>query len=839
MRRILNIEYSILNIQYFTFNILLLFCCAAAIVLALIGAASHVLAAADGAAVAGQALADSGLQAGLCVHLGTTDGEIEAELAAGGRRLVHGLALDDTACQAARGALQARGIYGLASVERAASLDVLPYAANLVNLLVADLDALGARSPPQAEILRVLAPGGAACLKTGGRWAMTAKPRPREMDEWTHFDYGPEGNGVSRDRLVRPATFIQWISSAQPVKLGGNPAGFRVFTGPRVAGGRIFYEWGAEAEKGKREQFYCGRDAFSGVVLWNVRNTAPGRKDWQFVADGRHVYTFMEKGGPLAALDAGTGRVVRTYEQGGRLTDDWRATALRLCGGTLLLATGSTLYALDSASGALRWRHEEADAGLAFPCASAAAGRVFVAVCEPAFRGASRWPVARAKAILALNLASGKPIWRSADVEGAYVGQLVYDNGNLALFASGAISGGEEPFIGNMRAGDGKLLWRATFTKQYNRFGYNLLVRDGVMYYADAWRIYAHNMQTGEETRPYDDSGYNMRCNRFCATGDYFIYGLVAYVDRGWKGLFQSITRSGCAIGATPACGMTYFTPNACGCITEVRGHLALSSEPLREPVPDAARLESGPAAPAAVPIAAGAAIAVPAAPRAAAPAGPVAEDWLRHERASMAETAPVAAGGRTYAAVVHEHRLECRDAAGKALWTFTAGGRITGPPLVDGGLCFFGSHDGYVYCVKAGTGERVWRFLAAPYERKMTVAGQLESSWPVFGVAMHQGALCFSAGYHPEVGGGIYIYGLDPATGKLAWEKVVRRAPVAYDGKGRYAIKPNRVLNDCLASDGEALSLPGIRFAPQDADAEIQKKVDGEIPPPPKPKKG
>lgn len=789
------------------------------------------LGATGGQAAAGDRYDPPFTGAGLCVHLGTTTGQLEADLTGGGKRLVHGLALDDAALAAARAAIRARGLYGLASVERAAVLDPLPYADNLVNFLVADLDALGAKAPPQAEMVRVVCPGGVLFTKKGGPWLRTVKPRPPEMDVWTHFDYGPEANGVSHDRLVRPATHLQWIANVQPIKLGGNPAGFRVYAGPRITAGRIFFEWGAEAEKNKREQFYGGRDAFNGLALWSARNTAPGRKDWQFVAAGDRLYTFMEKGGPLVALDADTGQVVRTYDQGGRLTDEWRATAVRLVGGTILQVCDNTLYALDAATGALRWKHEEPGAGLGFPCASMKEARVFVAVAEPATRGSSRWPVARTKAVLCLDLATGKPAWRSTDVDGFYIGQLVYDNGSLAAFGSGAIGGGEEPFIGCIRASDGKLLFHNTFKKNYNRFGYNLLVRDGVMYYADAWRIYATDMKTGQETVAYDDSGYNMRCNRFCATEAYFIYGLVGYVDRNWRGLFQSITRSGCAIGATPANGLVYFTPNACGCITEVRGHLALSSEMLREPVADTRRLEQGPGG---VMPPAAAAAATPA----AMPAGPVVEDWSRQQRAGAAETPPVAAAGKILAAVTHEHRLECRDAAGTVLWAFTAGGRISGPPIVQDGLCIFGSHDGWVYCLKAGTGERLWRFMAAPYERKMMVSSQLESSWPVFGVVMHKGLVCFSAGYHPEAGGGIYVYGLEPKTGKMAWRKVLRRAPVAYDGKGKFSIKPNRVLNDCLASDGQVLSLPGIQFTPDEPDGEIQKNVDGDVPPPLK-KKG
>ena len=807
----------------------------------------------------------TGIRAGLAVHLGVTDGVLEIGLTSGGRMLVHGLALDAASLAKARQAIQAKGLYGLASVEKAAGLHPLPYAENLVNLLVADLDTLGAKAPPESEILRVLAPGGMAYLGRGGAWTKTVKPRPKEMDDWTHFDYGPEGGGVSHDRLVRPATFVQWAVGVQGIKLGGNPAAFRVYTSTRVAGGRAFFEWGA-AEKGRRDTWYDGRDAFNGLPLWSVKNAAGGRKDWQFVAGPGRLYTFLADRGPLVALDAETGRVVRTFDQAGRLAEPPHGTALRLAEGTLLETSGNTLYALDAATGALKWKYVEDKGNLFFPSAAAKADRVFAAVAEAVTRGSARWPVARASAIVCLELATGRPVWRCTEIDGFCVGQLVYDQGNLAVFASGAIGGGEEPFIGNLRAADGKLLWHATFQKKYNRFGYNLLVRDGVMYYADAWRLYAHNMQTGEETRPFDDGGYNMRCNRFSATDAYFIYGFGTYVDRSWRGTFQSITRSGCAMGGVPANGMMYFTPNACGCITQLRGHVALSSEAVREPLPDDKRLEvlSGQAAGAAEGAAqrpsvpggmptpplrghvsrdgdsmpserrAGHATRVdqgsPGNPGALAlPEGLIAADWTRQDRAAALETAPVAGVDATLVAVIHEHRLEARDAAGKVLWSFTAGGRVSSPPVVHEGLCLFGSHDGWVYCLKAADGAPLWRFLAAPYQRKSVAYGQLESSWPVYGVAMHNGKVCFAAGVHPEVGGGIYIYGLEPKTGRLAWKKVLCRSPVVTDGKTRSTIRPNRILGDVLKSDGVSLSLPGIAFTPEMTDAELQKKIDGE----------
>lgn len=761
----------------------------------------------------------TGLTSGLAVHLGTTDGALEIALATGGSRLVHGLALRDEDLHLARRSIQAKGLYGLASVERASSLDPLPYADNLVNLVVAD------RASPSfsmKEVLRVLTPKGVALVRSGAAWEKTVKPRPKEMDDWTHFDYGPEGNGVSHDALVRPCAQVQWSFGGQPIKLGGNPAAYRVYTGFRVADGRAFFEWTSARDKGDRgATSYTGRDAFNGLPLWNLPDaTSAARKEWQFAAVGDRVYAFLEKGGPLVALDGATGKVERTFDQGGRLTDEIGLTALRVAGETIVESVGDTLYALEAGSGALRWKHREEGRLVLFPSVSLKEGKVFAIVAEDRKKGAfSRWPFIKALAVVCLELATGREVWRNGEVSGADIGQLVVDGGRVAVFGSGAIGGGNEPYLGCIESATGKLLWHSTFKTQYNRFGYNLLVRDGTMYYADAWRIYAVDMKTGAETRPFDDGGYNMRCNRFCATDNFLIYGYVAFVDRAWSGEYQSLTRGGCAQGTVPANGLLYFTPQACHCFTMLRGHLALSPEAPREPIPDAKRREKGSGTPEPVP------------PKTAIPTGPVADDWTRPERGARLETEGVPAAGRTVVALTHEHRVEARDASGKSAWSFTAGGRITGPPLVEGGRCFVGSHDGWVTALDAATGVPAWRFMAAPSERKIVVDGQLESSWPVYGVVMHEGMICFSAGLHPEAGGGIWVYGVQPESGDLVWKKVLRKAPVKLAANGKTPVVPNRILNDVLASDGKVLSLPGITFDSRTTEEELRVKIDAPLP--------
>jgi len=104
----------------------------------------------------------TGVETGLCVHIGSTDGAIEIQMAGNGRRLVCGPALDDQSLDSARKAIHAQGLYPLASVEKARTPEQLPYADNLVSLLIADLDALGKRAPSRKEIMGVRLANGRA-----------------------------------------------------------------------------------------------------------------------------------------------------------------------------------------------------------------------------------------------------------------------------------------------------------------------------------------------------------------------------------------------------------------------------------------------------------------------------------------------------------------------------------------------------------------------------------------------------------------------------------------------------------------------------------------------------
>jgi hypothetical protein len=138
----------------------------------------------------------------------------------------------------------------------------------------------------------------------------------------------------------------------------------------------------------------------------------------------------------------------------------------------------------------------------------------------------------------------------------------------------------------------------------------------------------------------------------------------------------------------------------------------------------------------------------------------------------------PVVAAGMVFVAVKDRHQVAAVDrATGAERWRFTAGGRIDSPPTIYGGLCLFGSHDGWIYCLRADDGTLVWRFCGAPRDRLVVVDHQLESVWPISGsVLVENGVAYAAAGRHTDLDGGLVVYALDPWTGKVIWRTQTAR---------------------------------------------------------------
>jgi outer membrane protein assembly factor BamB len=273
--------------------------------------------------LAQQILEESGIKGGLVVHLGCGDGELTAALRADDRYLVQGLDADAARVEKAREHIRSLGVYGAVSAERLTGAQ-LPYAENLVNLVVAD--DLG--QVPMDEVMRVLAPGGVVCVRQGDGWKKSVKPYPKTIDEWTHYLHDASGNAVAADSEVGPPRYMRW--TAGPIWSRShefNPS----INALVIADGRMFYilDEGmiglTDLRFPARWALYA-RDAFSGKFLWKRPIPNWGYREWntrgmwsapltlnrRVVTDGKRVFATFGYKAPVTVLDAATGDEICT-----------------------------------------------------------------------------------------------------------------------------------------------------------------------------------------------------------------------------------------------------------------------------------------------------------------------------------------------------------------------------------------------------------------------------------------------------------------------------------------------------------------------------------------------
>ncbi|MBI2437463.1 MAG: PQQ-like beta-propeller repeat protein, partial [Lentisphaerae bacterium] len=101
--------------------------------------------------------------------------------------------------------------------------------------------------------------------------------------------------------------------------------------------------------------------------------------------------------------------------------------------------------------------------------------------------------------------------------------------------------------------------------------------------------------------------------------------------------------------------------------------------------------------------------------------------------------------------------------------WRFIAGGPVRLAPQIANGKVYFGSDDGFVYCLDAGSGKPVWKFRAAPADERFIGNHRMISRWPVrTGVLVADGVVYAVAGMWPAEG--IFVYALAADTGKVLW---------------------------------------------------------------------
>ena len=768
----------------------------------------------DEQATARTIITDAGVAGGLVVHLGCGEGKLTAALRAGPGFVVHGLDADAKNVARARNYLAEQGLYGPVAVDRLEG-ERLPYADNTVNLLVAE--SLG--RVPMSEVRRVLAPGGVAYIKAGADWQKQTKPRPENIDEWTHFLHDPSGNAVAHDDEVGPPRHLQWTAAPLHTRSHEHTPSINALVS---AGGRIFYiadEGPISSVKRPAQWFLVARDAFSGVLLWQKAITkwyphlilwgqTPYTLQRRLVAVGDRVCVTLGFHAPLSAVDAATGKLIKVYP-GTFGTEEvlWHD-------GTLLLVVrevtkqrvaeldklerlaaqkGSPLDTRDtSLAVAAEFRSIEQKAPVSLLALDAATGRELWRKRGDAVRGlrgltlcaeGRRVFFQRSGEAVCLDLKTGNELWAAP---APAIVRLVW-RGKLICAGRNAIAA--------LAADSGKLLWRQKPTLVDIR---DAFVAGGALWLGGfrpikgkrgpAWGPYfavCRDLERGDILKQIEpeNPGHHHRCYMNKATDRYILGGRrgteIIDLKKG-EVLWHSWARGVCRYGVMPCNGLLYVPPHACGCYVgaKLKGFNALATgSPRVELARPAPQPEPGPAYGSRAP----ALHASPAAEwptyrhdpqRSGATANTVQGNLRLLWRAAPGGklSALTVAGGRVLVASREAHRVCAFDArSGKQAWSFIAGGRVDSPPTVYQGRALFGAHDGCVYSVRLSDGALAWRLRVARAPRLIVAREQVESTWPAPGAVLVQGGVAYClAGRSSYLDCGIDICLVDPATGSV-----------------------------------------------------------------------
>ena len=159
----------------------------------------------------------------------------------------------------------------------------------------------------------------------------------------------------------------------------------------------------------------------------------------------------------------------------------------------------------------------------------------------------------------------------------------------------------------------------------------------------------------------------------------------------------------------------------------------------------------------------------------------------------------------------------------GRERWRFHTAGPVRFAPVAWRGKVYVGSDDGFVYCLDAASGKRLWKLRGAPDDRAdrwHLGNGRLISYWPVRGGCVLAGeTLYFAAGFWPTLG--VFVVAAEARSGRVLW----RNAEANYLADVR--LDHNDVQDSglspqgYLAVAGPRLLVPNGRSMPAALDAE------------------
>ena len=774
-------------------------------------------------------LDDTGVEGGLIVHLGCGDGRLTAALAAEDGYLVCGLDDDADNVERLRQRVDLTGTSGKVSVALHTG-SRLPLIDNLVNLIVIE-EPDGVTKSETMRVLApggvafVKKDGG--WIKVIKPWPQEID----QWTHYLHDAAGnavAQDSLIGPPRHVQWLGAPTWCrnhhtlaSISSVVSASGRI--FYIVDESTSASMAVPSRWSLVARDAFSGVHLWQREIETWAWHQQGFRSGPVQLQRTLVAEGDRVYMPLGIDAPVSGLDAATGEIIDTYEGTGA------AEEIILEAGVLFVVTGSpatehgaidpsrrgkapfpndkSIAAVNASSGDVLWKWSDAADTRIVPVTLAADGSgVFFqagtgAICLKRETGKQvwRWPGVEktntrknpnARQTAAQNKAGErkqptpkKKRPNQTRSPGWAVATLVVHDG-VVLSADGKR-------LSALSSADGKPLWNRECQPGFKSAVDVFVIGDLVWTGPDFASGY--DLRTGQIKKSgvaVDDvwtTGHHHRCYREKATDRYILTGKrgIEFLDLASDGHTRNNwIRGACQYGIMPANGLIYAPSHACGCFMEAKlyGFWALAGGSKRRSVPlspsDAEQLERGTAEPKAIE---------------RRPSVKDSLDWptLRQSPSRGGSTKmtlaaelktswqtelggrispPVVAEGFSLVSIIDAHRVVALDAQdGEIRWTFSAGGRVDSPPTICRGLVLFGSADGSVYCLRLTDGKEVWRFRAAPDNLNTVALDQVESVWPVHGNVLVQNGLAYvAAGRSSYLDGGIFLYALDPATGRI-----------------------------------------------------------------------
>ncbi len=766
------------------------------------------------------------LQRGICSVLSAGDNKLPLAMARASEMLIHVIDPDAGTVRDLRKRADEAGYPIQRITVEQGSLKVLPYATNTVDLLVGANSGI-TQTISVGEILRSLRPEGIAIVtgtnadslrkwagklpstsiwkNSHGTWLQFSKPVPKGLDDWSHWEKSPDNNPVSTDSQIKAPYMTQFM--AKPYYIG-MPA---ITT---VAGGRTFLAMGHIAHHEREWNMLnrlIARNGYNGTVLWERkfpddylvhRSAFVATKETFYMIDGDHCLMLDAASGEekgkiqipgfkgdwkwmaivgdvLYALAGAPGDGVELVK-GNRAMGGWSWSDLskgyypkRIPHGF-----GDQLVAYDLKQKTPIWKHQEEtlidSRGLAI-----SGEKMFVYCPDRHFRcinretGKTLW-TNKEKLTLELIEQPGKgltstPGWRTQSMVVATPKSLV-------------VQGQTRMNVIGISTEDGSMLWQKS--KVTNNP--NAIYADGkvILGVGEKGKHIVIDPVTG--TVEEELNFYKRACTRLTASTDSLFCrgeGMTRFDLETREVTVDGTVRPACNDGVIPANGLLYLGPWACDCNLSLIGNVARCSAgdfSFAFKATNEENLTLTPDTPST-----GKTVSLKtdskdwwtyrgnnqrSAATEVAIKGGIKERWQFQPDRSFVPTDATTAGGLIFSAG-DDGKIRAIDASnGEQRWSFGTAGIIKYPPTIQDGRAWIGSGDGNVYCLEAATGRLLWKFRAAPAERKIMVYGSLTSTWPVnTGVLVHEGTAYFGAGIIDH--DGTCVYALDATSGKILWQ--------------------------------------------------------------------